>query len=255
MNAVDAVIGAPRTPVGGTFGVIHTRAVEAIALNMGRTLEAAINQAGDNIEQVFERADAIDGALRNDRPSPGPVPFIGRRLNDPYRKLALETVAQGVVNLETRRQVSAHLARRLISEGVTDAVTGFIDRSGRRWPLDVYTEMVARTTTREAMTRATVNRLLEGDNPIVTIDSHEHKADVCSPYDGQTYALTTTAATKHGLPVLDRLPPFHPRCKHVATPGTGNLEAFERELGLAVAEERRQAVTFTTGGVIRRIPT
>lgn len=238
MRAVDAVVGDELNLTSG-YGTIHVRAVEALASNMERSLHAAIDFVGGNIDDVFSRADAIEGALRNDRPHPGPIPFIGRRINDPYRKLALETVAQGFVGLETRRAVSRNLAQNLIREGVTDAVTGFIDRAGRRWPLDVYTSMVARTTTREATTRATINRMREGGLEIVTISSHPHKSDECDDYDGNTFALTSQAAAETGLDVLDILPPFHPNCIHVAIPGEGNLDAFER--ALSATSERAAA--------------
>lgn len=232
VTAVDATVG-PDLNLARGFGIIHLRAVEALASNMTRSLHAAIETVGGNIDDVFARADAIESALRFDRPSPGPIPFIGRRINDPYRRVALETVAQGLVGLDTRGQVSAALVRNLIREGVTDAVTGFVDRAGRRWPLDVYAEMVARTTTREATTRATVNRLREGGLALVTVSHHEHKADECSKYDGKTFAMTAAAAAAENVPRLTELPPFHPRCRHVLTPAAGNLDAFERELGLA----------------------
>lgn len=246
--AVDATVGDELTLTGG-FGTIHVRALEALASNMTRSLQAAIDTVGGNIDDVFARADAIDGALRNDRPMPGPIPFIGRRINDPYRRVALETVAQGVVGLDTRTQVSDALARRLVTEGVTDAVTGFVDRSGRRWPLNVYTEMVARTTTREATTRATVNRLHEGGLDLVEVSSHPHIHDMCDPFDGQTFALTAAGAERTGYPLLDELPPFHPNCKHVLAPGRGNLDRFEAELGrMAAAAAAGRTVPQTVPG-------
>lgn len=235
MRAVDATLG-PALNFEGTFATVHFRAVEALAANMTTALERATRQAGDNVAAVFERADAIEGALEAGR-SPSPGHFIGRRINDPYRRIALEEVAQGVIGLDTRRQVSANLARELVDQGVTDAVTGFVDRSGRRWPLDTYAEMVARTTTREASTRATVNRMSEGGAGIVTITSHPHKSDVCSPYDGRTFALNAELAARLNLPRLELLPPFHPRCRHVVTAGTGNLDDFELALERAVADE------------------
>jgi hypothetical protein len=53
--------------------------------------------------------------------------------------------------------VSRRIRERLLREG--DPV--FLDRRGRVWDLDRYAEMVARTTTREAMTEGTVKRLRE----------------------------------------------------------------------------------------------
>lgn len=232
--SVDRVLAAGGTParLAGEFGRVHVRAVEALAGNLSASLAEAARQAGANVELVFARADALEGALPGSGRIDG-VPFLGRRLDDPYRKLALETVAGGAIGLDTRRQVSARLARRLVNSGVTDAVTGFVDRAGRRWPLDVYAGMVARTTTREAMTAATANRLVESGVELVTVSSHPHKADECSEYDGQTFSLTG-ASTEY--PPLDVRPPFHPNCRHVIGPADADLDQFEAELERAAAE-------------------
>lgn len=218
--------------VAGGFGRVNVPAVEALASNMATNLSAAIRLTGQNVETVFERADRIDGALRHGR-SPGPIPFIGRRINDVYRSSALEEVAQGVIAGESRREVSRALADRLVRQGTTDALTGFIDRGGNRWDLNHYTAMVARTTTREAMTRGTVDRMTAGGSELVTVSSHADPAPYCVQFDGETFSLS--GATP-GYDVLDELAPFHPNCRHVIGPADANLDDFERELERAMAE-------------------
>lgn len=204
----------------GTFGGVHVRALEVIASNLTEQMTAAIGHAQQNIGKVFDRATALERGLL-------PEGFIGRRSADPYRDAALKEIGQGFVTQDTRKQVSASLARRLITEGTTDALTGFVDRSGRRWPLGKYTEMVARTTTREAVTVATSNRLQEAGADLVDISSHAHTADECTPYDGQTFSLT--GATP-GYDVLDDAPPFHPNCLHVMTPSGVDLAVWQAEV-------------------------
>lgn len=235
--AVDATVG-DALRLRGEFGRIHQRAVTTLAENMSRPLREAVATAGEHIDTVFDRADELDGALpARGGPAPGRR-FIGRRINDPYRRVALDTVAEGIVSLDTRRQISTALRRRLIDEGVTDALTGFIDRRGARWPLPVYAEMVARTTTREAMTAGTVNRMREGGLDLVTISSHAHAADECTPYDGETFSMH---GDTEGYPVLDVVPPFHPRCVHVLTPAAADFDRFEAELADAIADQRPAA--------------
>ena len=217
---------AARAGVLGQFGRVHVRAVEALAGNMSAALERAAVAARTNVELVFARADLLDGPLPAGG-RVGGVPFLGRRANDPYRALALEEVAGGIIGLDTRRQVSAGLARRLVREGVTDALTGFVDRAGRRWSLPSYAAMVARTTTREAMSTATGNRMGEHGLDLVTISTHAHPADECTPFEGNTYSLTGATA---GVELLGIQPPFHPNCVHVMYPAGANLDAFEAEL-------------------------
>lgn len=204
----------------GTFGGIHVGALEVIATNLTDRVTDSLTRVGNNIESVFDRASALErGEL--------PAEFIGRRVADPYRDAALREVGTGLVAGDTRRQVSESLMRRLVTEGTTDALTGFVTRTGARLPLDVYTSMVARTTTREAVTVATGNRLQEAGLDLVTISSHAHKSDECTPYDGKTFSLSGTHPT---YPLLDRRPPFHGNCLHVMTPASVDLDEWEAEL-------------------------
>lgn len=230
--AVDTVLGTG-APAGAAarFGRIHARAVEELVGQLSGSLRAAHERTGRNIADVFRLADELDGPL----PTAGRVGgarFLGRRFDDQYRRLSLETVAGGVIGLDTRRQVSENLARTLVTEGVTTATAGFVDRRGRRWSLETYASMVARTTTREAATGATVGRLGEHGLDLATITAHPHLADECSPYDGRTFSLTGATS---GYPVLRVRPPFHPNCRHVLGPANVDLDAFEAELERAVS--------------------
>lgn len=193
--AVDAVVD-PGT-LAGTFGGPNVRAATAIARNLTDRLQGAVATAEANTKDVFDRA-----ALLAQHPD-----LIGRLHPDEFRTASLKEIGKAMIAGDARRDVSAALTDRLIREGVTDALTGFVDKSGRRWPLDVYSKMVARTTTREAVSVATQTRLLEGGHDLVEISSHEHDADECSPYDGETFSLNGDTP---GYEILDELPPFHP---------------------------------------------
>lgn len=238
--------GTGRAGVAGQFGRVHVRAVEALASSMTGALAAAAERAKTNVATVFARADALDGAIPTGGRVAG-VPFVGRRIDDPYRNVALDTVAGGLVALDTRKQVSANLARRLVNDGVTDALTGFVDRRGRRWSLQAYAEMVARTTTREATTQATGNRMAEHGLDLVTISDHPHPADECTEYEGRTFSLTGSTP---GYDVLDVQPPFHPNAvigdEQIVTPVGEVLSAVRAVYdGPAVEIEGASGVRLT----------
>lgn len=230
-----AATGQATTGMIGTFGRLDVRAVETAVAQLDGALTEAARQVGERIDDVFTAAAAIaDGG-----PLPK-TPFLGRRFNDELRRFTLEAVAGGTVALDTRRQVSQQLAQRLIREGVTTATAGIIDRGGRRWSLDHYAAMAARTTTREIASEATINRMVEHGADLVAISSHPHAADECSPYDGKTFSISGTHPT---YPKLDRRPPFHPNCRHVVTPAGANLDEFEAALGNATGHTRRPVTT------------
>lgn len=236
VTAVDVTLGPSLGGLGG-FGTLHTRVIDELAGNMAASLTKALKHTEASVELVFDRASALEGALPVNRAGDARH-FLGRRLNDPWRAPALEELAAGKASLATRQQISESLARRLVTDGVTDGLTGFVDRAGRRWDLRNYTTMVGRTTMREASSRACSNRLLESGAGVVTISSHPHQADECTPYDGQTFAIRAEDAARDGLAMLDVYPPFHPQCRHVLTPGVGNLDTFEAELEGSIARLR-----------------
>jgi hypothetical protein len=230
--------------VRGRFNGVDVRTVEAIARNMERSLQGAVDGLGTSVAHVFEIADRLDGALPAARGELGS--FLGRRVNDDARRAALETIAQAVTQGSTRRDASRALRARLdaiVRSGVDvdgalqvvkDSLTGearasFIDRAGRRWDMPTYTRMVARTTTREAATRGTIERLLAHGEDLVTISAHGTTTPLCQAYEGRTFSLTGSTP---GHPRLDRLTPFHPNCRHFMRPAGGDFEAFERELGV-----------------------
>jgi hypothetical protein len=126
----------------------------------------------------------------------------------------MRAVAQGIAEGKTRIQVSRDLKGELLAKGKLK----FTDRLGRDWDLDRYTEMVARTTTRQAMTEGTVNRLQEHNVQLAQVSAHK-AADFCIYYEGVIVSLTGEPVM--GYPPLSAInggPPFHPNCAHVLTP-------------------------------------
>jgi hypothetical protein len=136
---------------------------------------------------------------------------IGRQADDVFAKVIEQEVSSGILGGLTRREVSSTIAAELRREGTT----AFVDKAGRRWALDTYAEVAARTATREAVTVGTANRMLELGADLVTITQHANACDICKPFEGRTFSLT---GETEGYPKAEKLPPYHPRCRHVATP-------------------------------------
>lgn len=206
-EATQAVADAYR--VGGliagvdTFGSsVHQDAVEVLADNLASRLNDAAEKVGRQTEDVFRR--------------------------EGLRHAALDLIEGG-----TQREASARLRETLVRQGVSS----FEDRAGRQWGLASYSEMVVRTTTREAVSTATHHSLLERGDDLVTISSHrgvEPDDERCLRIQGRTFSITGRTPGYPVLP-LDEWPPMgtHPRCVHVATPAAASFEALERSLGIA----------------------
>lgn len=210
-----------RPLVVGTVFENYVRGAHIV--DVGLQLEASFSFAGAHRQAAEVFIANTEKRLQDARL------MIGRRAEDAFRRVAIEETGLGVVTGSTRREVSARIEQRLVREGVTDSLTGFVDSRGARWQLDTYAEMVGRTTPREAMSLATATRMREIGSDLVTISSHPGACDICVPYDGQTFSLD---GKTDGYDVIDQLPPFHPNCLHVATPAGANLDLLERELGV-----------------------
>lgn len=150
---------------------------------------------------------------------------IGRQVDDMFRhegsRLAVLHLAEG----STRAEASTDMAQSLTRQGVS----AFTDRAGRDWGLPRYTEMAIRTTTREAVSQGTRNRLVEGGLDLVEWDGNGENCDECAALDGTVYSLT---GATDGYPMLEQMPPLHPNCTCVLTPSSVTFETLERELGV-----------------------
>ncbi len=134
---------------------------------------------------------------------------VGRQIEDIYRKKGLEAVASRLITGETVKETQKRLARELLER------TGspyFIDKAGKRWKLDNYASMVARTTTREATTAGTLNRAELGGYQLVQISEHDPTCEICAPFGGLVFTLDSKDKR---YPVYNDYIPLHPNCLHV----------------------------------------
>lgn len=150
-------------------------------------------------------------------------------MNDVFRREGMRAVARGIAAGRPRVEVSREIADRLLEAGRPT----FIDKLGRQWPLDRYAEMVARTTTREAMTQGTINRLREHGLQLAQVSPH-NADDFCRYYENAIVSIGESAHPVYPpLSAINGPPPWHPNCQHALTP------FVER---LATEEERKQGV-------------
>ena len=136
--------------------------------------------------------------------------YIGRRVDDVYRALALENMRSSVVGYKTWQQVAHQYKEDLAKNGLT----GFTDRAGRRWNMKAYTEMVAITTTAEAHLEGTKNRILEHGYDLIKITNHPGECEKCAPWEGKILSLTGQTPGYPTLAEAKAAGLFHPRCKH-----------------------------------------
>lgn len=171
-----------RTPKRPEFAQVHQRAIDVVAQNMAENLRDATQ-------------------------------FIGRRVNDVFRRVALEQTGLKYASGATVRDMKKKVIQELLDKGQT----AFVDRLGRKWRLDTYAELVARTTTREAASVATLNTCEEFGLDLVRITTHYPTCDKCAPLQGKVFSISGRDKRYPKL-TNERRPPIHPNCRHVLVP-------------------------------------
>ena len=163
--------------------------------------------------------------------------YIGRRVDDVYRALALENMRASVVGYKTWQQVARQYREDLAKNGLT----GFTDRAGRKWNMRAYTEMVAITTTAEAHLEGTKNRILEHGYDLVKITNHPGECEKCRPWEGKVLSLTGKTPGYPTLAEAKAAGLFHPRCKHaygMHVDLDAEIAALEDKLGTAKPKKK-----------------
>ena len=160
------------------------------------------NFAKINREAVEVVAYSLQDSLR------GATQMVGRQANDVFRHVGLMATQQRLITGESIVKTTGRMREEFVSQGIT----AFQDKLGRMWNLDSYCEMVARTTTREATTLGSINRLTAGGYDLVQISEHHPTCEKCAPLQGKVFSLRGETS---GYPRYQDYIPVHPRCIHV----------------------------------------
>ena len=178
---------------GGTLTGIADATDQAIRTTFGGIHKATVETLANNLVQKFEDIET----------------FVGRRVNDTFRKASLEAVLTKELGGAERGQT---IRDRIVASLKAEGVSGFVDKSGREWQLDRYAEMAARTVLRESATQAAVTEVLNDGYDLVEVIGSPDPDSPCVPWVGETLSLT---GKTDGYPTLQEAIEgglWHPNC-------------------------------------------
>jgi len=139
---------------------------------------------------------------------------VGRRIDDVYRAVALENLKGQISGYTSVWDTAKNIRNDLAQRGIT----GFVDRAGKNWDMESYTNMVARTSTAEVFRQGTANTYMQRDIDLVQILPDEegsiNSCEICQRWAGKIISLT---GKTEGYPTLqDAIDDgvFHPNCIH-----------------------------------------
>lgn len=147
---------------------------------------------------------------------------VGRRMDDVFRRQGLRSALESYAGKQTPSTVNAKTFEQQLRK---QGLTAFVDRTGRPWTLQNYSEMAIRTTRAEAANQGVANRMLARGFVLYRISNPEKECKICEPFVGKIWSLVP-GVTMNGeeVPVADRLPPYHPRCHCFNLPDQASVE-------------------------------
>ncbi len=138
----------------------------------------------------------------------GYVKGAERVINEAMKLQARNRIAQGRLEGAAIRDIKKEVKKTFADQGFTV----LLDRGGREWTLDRYSEMLTRTQILNANNEGVVNRASDFGVDIVQVDSHGAQDSLCSDQEGKLYSISGTS-DKYP-PLGNNSPPFHPNCRH-----------------------------------------
>lgn len=122
-----------------------------------------------------------------------------------------QLVAEGLGEEGTIRGVRNRLLRELQKQLGEDFT---IKAGSKRFTGKYYSELVARTKTRDAQTAGVLNTAAEYGTDLVEVSSHNTTTAICIPFEGKIFSISGRGPD---FPALFDTPPFHPNCLHNIT--------------------------------------
>lgn len=202
------------------------------AIKMAEAVTKAANRGTALSMSDVERL--LQGAFDGQPLKPPGVPAVQRILNellplsarpihqqvlrwtmDVYQEVIAETTNQVLLGVLTRRQAAEASFQAFARKGVT----GFVDKRGRNWVLESYTEMAVRTAAAKATTQSYAEGLMRAGYDLVIISNAPQECKVCRPWEGKVLSLSGAprvdgVKTEATLAIAEADGLFHPNCRH-----------------------------------------
>ena len=123
-------------------------------------------------------------------------------------------IAEGLIEGQARRTISDTILKGLRRQLDDEK---FVVINGRNYRPDSYAKLIARTRTREATSKGTINTSLRYGVDLVQIDVHSNACEFCQQHEGRVFSIS---GTDPDFPQLIEQPPYHPHCECNLVPVT-----------------------------------
>lgn len=121
---------------------------------------------------------------------------LTRYPQDAYQRIMALHSPNTLLGVTTSRVQQAQAVQRFLSEGIT----GFVDRSDRRWTIGAYAEMAGRTTVNRAFNDASTWRMQQSGFNLVTVVRGLDSCRKCAAWAGKILSTDGSPAGPRSIP-------------------------------------------------------
>lgn len=191
-----------------------------LALDLAKTREEAKQIALFNQANVLLLTKAIEDTYED-------VLGVTRQMNKhvikEIRKISAEVIREGMTMSNNSTVMSEEMAKKIkdMQKRLKDSVdVAIVDRGGRKWEVEHYTDMLARTKMTQLHDEACKNEAVDRGAYYGTVSFNASTKDACRYHQGRIVKLIPEAEGNY--PTVDQLKMsgqiFHPNCKHFVMP-------------------------------------
>lgn len=168
--------------------------------------------------------------------------YVDSSRDEALRAAGLSATGEKLASGSTIRQMQKNLIGKLQEQGFMTVQYGS-GGNAYQVSLDIYTAMVARSTTREAGNMARETQLKENGYDLMKMSVHFPTCEVCAPLQGRVYSIS---GKDKRFPSIERVyrngyRNVHPNCRHVMTPFVEELQTDD-EMQAEIAESNKPFV-------------
>lgn len=161
--------------------IIHHTAVESAKVIDNSLTGALPDTADERLKAVWS---VYENETRDEIMRLGAI--LLRKCNDMYVDVIEKSTAEVLAGQTTLRDA----IRKTSKNWVINGMRPIVDKAGRTWTTEAYTQMVIRSGVRKTTTDIQIERLQQYGHDLVEISSHIGARPLCAPYQGRIYSLS-----------------------------------------------------------------
>lgn len=105
-------------------------------------------------------------------------------------RVYIDTINRATLQVLTGSMSRDEAVARACSKWLEDGIPAIVDKKGREWTVESYSDMVIRSNTTRVAADVQFQRAEEYDIDLIEVSSHAGARPLCAPYQGKIYSMS-----------------------------------------------------------------